>query len=48
MTTVAYDFGYADQSHFIREFKDFSGVTPKEFLKQNSDLNSNVSELMMA
>jgi len=28
---VAYDFGYADQSHFIREFKDFTGQNPRTF-----------------
>lgn len=28
----AYDSGYADQSHFIREFKSFSGYTPLEYL----------------
>ena len=48
LSYIGLEAGYYDQSHFIREFKDFSGVTPKEFLKQNSDLNSNVSELMMA
>jgi len=31
MTDVAYDFGYADQSHFIREFKDFMGQNPRNF-----------------
>lgn len=31
MTEVAYDFGYADQSHFIREFRDFTGCNPKSF-----------------
>lgn len=31
MTTVAYDFGYADQSHFIREFKEFMGQNPRKF-----------------
>jgi methylphosphotriester-DNA--protein-cysteine methyltransferase len=31
MTTVAHDFGYADQSHFIREFKDFTGQNPTAF-----------------
>lgn len=31
MTSVAYDFGYADQSHFIREFKEFMGQNPRKF-----------------
>ena len=31
MTDVAHDFGYADQSHFIREFKDFTGQNPRTF-----------------
>ena len=30
---VAYASGYADQSHFIREFKKFSGYTPTSLLK---------------
>ena len=29
---LAYDCGYTDQSHMIKEFKQFSGNTPKEFL----------------
>lgn len=27
---IAYANGYADQSHFIREFRQFSGLTPKQ------------------
>ena len=28
----AYELGYADQSHFIREFKNFTGYTPLQYL----------------
>ena len=31
LTKVAYLANYADQSHFIRHFKQFSGWTPKEY-----------------
>lgn len=29
---IVFHFGYADQSHFIRDFKSFSGKTPKMLL----------------
>ncbi len=28
---LAYDLGYSDQSHFIRDFKANCGLTPKEY-----------------
>ncbi|MEM7360832.1 MAG: helix-turn-helix domain-containing protein [Pseudomonadota bacterium] len=31
---IAYDCGYADQPHFIREFKHFSGMNPAEYIQQ--------------
>jgi AraC-like DNA-binding protein len=31
---IAYLSGYADQSHFIKEFKEFSGFNPQGFIKQ--------------
>lgn len=34
---VALDCGYFDQSHFIREFRAFSGITPMTYLKQSSE-----------
>jgi AraC-like DNA-binding protein len=36
LSDIAYDLAFADQSHFIREFKFFSGYTPKELLQQQS------------
>ncbi|TGM74414.1 AraC family transcriptional regulator [Leptospira mtsangambouensis] len=32
-TRLAHDFGYFDQSHFIKEFKSFTGKTPSQFLR---------------
>lgn len=31
LTSIAYECGYFDQSHFIREFKTFTGLTPSLF-----------------
>jgi len=33
LTDVAHSLGYFDQSHFIRDFKQFSGVTPGIYLR---------------
>ncbi|HLZ86435.1 MAG TPA: helix-turn-helix transcriptional regulator, partial [Puia sp.] len=30
LSDIAYDNGYADQSHLIRVFREFTGLTPKE------------------
>jgi AraC-like DNA-binding protein len=34
LTDVAFDNGFADQSHFIRSFKEFTELTPKDYLKR--------------
>jgi len=34
---IAADCAYYDQSHFIREFKEFCGYSPKEFLMEQED-----------
>lgn len=31
LTTLAHENDYFDQSHFIKDFKDLTGLTPKEF-----------------
>lgn len=31
LTTIAYESDYYDQAHFIKDFKEFTGTTPKEF-----------------
>ena len=33
MTDAAVDLGYYDQSQFIRDFKKYAGITPKEYLR---------------
>lgn len=38
LTSIAYDCGYYDQSHFIREFKTFTGTTPSGYSLENSPL----------
>jgi AraC-like DNA-binding protein len=34
---IAYDYGYFDQSHFIKDFKMFTGKTPLDYFKNTSD-----------
>jgi AraC-like DNA-binding protein len=36
LTEVAFSAGYFDQAHFIRDFKSFTGQTPKDFFKSPS------------
>ncbi len=34
LSDIAYQHGYADQSHFIRAFREFTGLTPQEYLEK--------------
>jgi AraC-like DNA-binding protein len=38
LTSIAYDCGYFDQSHFIRDFKAFTGTTPSDYALDDSSL----------
>ena len=37
-TTIAYDCGYFDQMHLIKDFKQFSNESPSSFFNRNADL----------
>lgn len=41
LTNIAYESEYYDQAHFIKDFKEFTGINPKEFLgNENMALSS--------
>lgn len=37
LTRIAYESGYYDQSHFINDFREFSGYTPKEYFWNSAE-----------
>lgn len=37
LTEIAYDCGYYDQSHFIHDFKEFSGYNPKHYFGTSNE-----------
>ena len=43
LTDVAYTSGLYDQSHFIKDFKDFSGLNPLEYFKADAGLGRNLA-----
>jgi len=36
LTQIAYESAYYDQNHFIKDFKEFTGTTPKEILQDDT------------
>lgn len=45
LTTIAYDCGYFDQSHFIREFKSFTGLTPSTYASKKFPVSQAFSNI---
>jgi AraC-like DNA-binding protein len=45
LTDIAFENNYADQSHFIRSFKEFAGLSPNQFQKQSNELVENFPEI---
>lgn len=48
LTCIAYDLEYADQAHFNREFKGFSGLTPYEFVRKQTIGSESASFIYLA
>lgn len=46
LSDIAYEQEYADQSHFIRAFKEFAGLSPNQYQKQASELVENFAEVI--
>jgi AraC-like DNA-binding protein len=40
LTRIAQQANYYDQSHFIRQFKSFAGISPLDYLRENRLLNN--------
>jgi len=45
ITGLCYEAGYADQSHLIKEFKKYTGITPTKYLNNTSRLAINFIEI---
>lgn len=42
LTQIDLEAGYYDQSHFIREFKSYTDLTPKEYQSSNTCLPGHI------
>ncbi|MBK9421390.1 MAG: AraC family transcriptional regulator [Flavobacteriales bacterium] len=45
LSDIAYASDYADQSHYIRSFKEFTGISPLEFRRDGNEVIENFLEL---
>lgn len=46
LSDIAFENEYADQSHFIRAFKEFTGFTPNKYQQRSVELVENFPEVM--
>lgn len=46
LSDIAFENEYTDQSHFIRAFKEFAGLSPNQFQKKSNELVENFAELI--
>lgn len=46
LTSIAYDAGFSDQSHFIKTFRSFTGLTPGEYRCRMSSLPGHIYQVV--
>ena len=46
LSDIAFDHAYADQSHFIRSFREFTGFSPYQYQQQSREVIKGFPELM--
>lgn len=44
LSDIAFENGYADQSHFIRAFNEFAGFSPRHYRNQSAGIAHNLAE----
>lgn len=47
LTEIGYQAGYYDQSHFIREFKSYTSLTPKQYRNANVEFQGHINVIPM-
>lgn len=46
LSDIAFENAYADQSHFIRSFREFAGISPQQYQKQSAEIMENLSQVV--